>query len=199
MSAAAVTKRAVNPCRIVDLSRFGGQITSEFRGPVAEGTVLPTEPAGQANADPCGPAPGRWHVLHRRGARPWQRVMCGPARRDQTPWRADPEGIPGCPHGSQSPSRAAMSRLIRRAVDEVFALVAKAHGHGLDSVLVLHSHGGQERNLAIPGTNGGVVPEVSGALNRDGDDVQTIERRCRALFGSGPPFRFEPRLDRLRP
>ena len=43
----------------MELSRFGGRVTSAVRDSVAERTVLPTEPVRQANGTRCRPSPGR--------------------------------------------------------------------------------------------------------------------------------------------
>ena len=44
---------------VVELTRFGGRVTSAVRDSVAERTVLPTEPVRQANGTRCRPSPGR--------------------------------------------------------------------------------------------------------------------------------------------
>ncbi len=43
----------------LELTRFGGRVTSAVRDSVAERTVLPTEPVRQANGTRCRPSPGR--------------------------------------------------------------------------------------------------------------------------------------------
>ena len=48
-----------NHQRRVELTRFGGRVTSAVRDSVAERTVLPTEPVRQANGTRCRPSPGR--------------------------------------------------------------------------------------------------------------------------------------------
>ena len=88
---------------------------------------------------------------------------------------------------------------IRRAVDQILALIAKPHGHRLDAVAALNSDRDQDRNIPVAGTNGGVVPEVPRALHRNGDDVQAVERRCGSLLRPGSAFGFVPGSDRLRP
>ena len=91
------------------------------------------------------------------------------------------------------------SRLVRRAIDQVLALIAKPHGHRLHRIPMLHADRDQDRNVAIAGPNRGVVPEVAGTLNRNGDDVQPVEGGGGPFLGPGLPLRLEPGLDRLRP
>ena len=88
---------------------------------------------------------------------------------------------------------------IRRAVDQLLALIAKPHGHRLDAVAALHSDRDQDRNIPVAGTNGGIVPEVPRTLHRNGDDVQAVERRCGSLLRPGSALGFIPGSDRLRP